>query len=109
MGSGARVGRAGPVRRRALVTGWFSFLHGEATAGDLLARAAVLDWLSDADIPHDTAMSPVLGGPSLDDVDPSHYSDLVFVCGPAAGWQVEQLLARFAHCRKVAVGVSALA
>lgn len=95
----------GPARR-ALVTGWFTFFHGEATAGDLLAADAVGRWLAEAGIPHDTAMSPALGGPSLDDVDPSRYSHLLFVCGPAAGWQVEDLLDRFAHCTKVAVGVS---
>lgn len=94
--------------RRVLVTGWFSFFHGEATAGDLLAGDAVCGWLADAGIPHDIARSPVLGGPSLDDVDPSLYSHLLFVCGPAAGWQVEELLARFAHCTKVAIGVSEL-
>lgn len=92
--------------RRALVTGWFSFFHGEATAGDLLAGEAASMWLDEAGIPYDVAMSPVLGGPSLDDLDPATYSHLLFVCGPAAGWQVEDLLVRFAHCRKIAVGVS---
>lgn len=93
-------------RRRALVAGWFSFFHGEATAGDLLAGDTVRTWLTQAGIPHDTALSPVLGGPSLEDVDPSLYTHLVFVCGPAAGWQVEELLIRFRHCTKLAVGVS---
>lgn len=96
----------GPGARRALVTGWFTFFHGEATAGDLLARDSVQQWLTDAGIAHDTAMSPVLGGPSLEDIDASRYTHLLFVCGPAAGWQVEDLLARFPHTRKVAVGVS---
>jgi hypothetical protein len=95
-----------PVRR-ALLTGWFSFVHGEATAGDLLAADTVCGWLTDAGIPFDTAMSPVLqSGVPLDEIDPSAYSHLVFVCGPAAGWQVEELLDRFGHCLKVAVGVS---
>lgn len=94
---------------RALVTGWFSFFHGEATAGDLLSGDTVRKWLTEAAIPHDTAMSPVLGGPALEDIDPSRYSHLLFVCGPAAGWQVEDLLVRFAHCTKIAVGVSAVA
>lgn len=92
--------------RRALVTGWFTFFHGEATAGDLLARDTVQRWLTEEGIPHDTAMSPVLGGPSLDDIDAARYTHLLFVCGPAAGWQVEDLLARFPHSTKVAVGVS---
>ncbi len=107
---------------RALVTGWFSMVHGEATAGDLLALRTVRDWLEDEEVPHDVALSPVLarGGdeavPSagtadtarvvLDEVDASGYTHLVFVCGPVAGWQVQDLLARFSHCVKVAVGVS---
>lgn len=95
--------------RRALVTGWFTFFHGEATAGDLLAGETVRNWLTEAGIPHDTALSPVLGGPSLDDIDPSLYTHLVFVCGPAGGWQVDDLLGRFAHCMKLAVGVSVVA
>jgi hypothetical protein len=89
------------------VTGWFSFVHGEATAGDLLAAEAVGGWLAAEGVLYDTAMSPVLGsGVVLDEVDPSEYTHLVFVCGPAAGWQVEELLDRFGHCRKIAVGVS---
>jgi hypothetical protein len=94
---------------RTLVTGWFSFVHGEATAGDLLARDTLCDWLADEGVAYDVAMSPVLGGPSLDDIDASRYTHLLFVCGPAAGWQVEDLLSRFPHCVKVAVGVSVVA
>lgn len=91
---------------RVLVTGWFSFVHGEATAGDLLAGDAVRAHLREAGIEHEVARSPVLGGPSLEQFDPDDYSHVVFVCGPAAGWQVEELLTRFAGCVKVAVGVS---
>ena len=97
------------VALRALVTGWFSFLHGEATAGDLLAAQTVTAWLGEAGVEHETAFSPVLGGgPNLDQVDPAEFTHLFFVCGPAAGWQVEGLLERFSHCVKVAVGVSVL-
>ena len=30
---------------KVLVTGWFSFVNGEATAGDLLARGVACEWL----------------------------------------------------------------
>jgi hypothetical protein len=92
---------------RVLVTGWFSFLHGEATAGDLLAADTVSGWLADRGVPHDVAMSPVLGGdPALEDIYPGDYTHLLFVCGPVAGWQVERLLQRFQGCTRIAVGVS---
>jgi hypothetical protein len=85
---------------------WFTFIRGEATASDLLARDTVQRWLREEGIAYDTTMSPVLGGPSLDEVDSSRYTHLLFVCGPAAGRQVDDLLTRFPHCVKVAVGVS---
>lgn len=69
---------------RVLVTGWPSFLHGEATAGDVLAMAAVQDALAAAGIPCDLAWSPVFrpGRRTLDDAPPGAYSHLVFACGP---------------------------
>lgn len=91
---------------RVLVAGWWSFLHGEATAGDLAAGAAAAAWLTRAGVPHDVARSPVLGGPPPDQLDPGAYTHLLFVCGPAAGRQVAELCERFAGCRRIAVGVS---
>lgn len=92
---------------RTLVAGWFSFVHGEATAGDLMAADAACGWLADAGIPFDVAMSPAFpSGVRLDEVQPEDYSHLLFVCGPAAGAQLEGLLGRFPHCTKVAAGVS---
>lgn len=93
---------------RVLLAGWFSFLHGEATAGDLDALATVREWLDARHIAYDVAWSPAFGGPEADDVDPGGYTALVFTCGPLAGAPVERLARRFAHCRKVAVGVSAV-
>ena len=86
---------------RILVTGWFSFLHGEATAGDLLALEAVLPVLPE---PYDVAWSPVLrpGGPSLDDCPPERYTDLVFVCGPLHGPLISELHERYSLCRRIA-------
>ncbi|MDH6223914.1 hypothetical protein M2169_000884 [Streptomyces sp. MJP52] len=96
-----------PVRR-ILVTGWFSFLHGEATAGDVLALERVREVLGGAGLPHDVAWSAGFrpGALSLERADPASYSHLVFVCGPAHGWQIEQLHRRFADCVRIAVGVS---
>ncbi|MFI7742594.1 polysaccharide pyruvyl transferase family protein [Kocuria rhizosphaericola] len=94
-----------------LVVGWSSILHGEATAGDVLAMDAVADALGTAGIPHDVAWSAVMcppGGLRLDDVDPAHYTHLLFVCGPATGRSIAGLHERFAHCRRIAVGVSVL-
>ncbi len=48
-----------PPAVRVLVTAWPSFLHGEATAGDVLAMNAVRGALTAADIRCDLAWSPV--------------------------------------------------
>ncbi|GGL81762.1 polysaccharide pyruvyl transferase [Streptomyces fumigatiscleroticus] len=95
-------------RQRVLVTGWFSFLHGEATAGDVLALRRVEEVLREAGLPYDVVWSPGFraGAPHFEDVDPAAYTHLVFVCGPVHGPQVEEVHRRFAHCVRVAVGVS---
>lgn len=93
---------------RALVTGWPSFLHGEATAGDVLSMRAVAAALEAAGIACDIAWSPVLypAGVCLDDAAPERYTHVVFACGPAHGEQVRDLHRRYARCHRVAVGVS---
>ncbi|MEJ1197283.1 MULTISPECIES: polysaccharide pyruvyl transferase family protein [unclassified Streptomyces] len=95
-------------RDKTLVTGWFSFLHGEATAGDVLALRRVEEVLRDAGLAYDVVWSPGFraDGAHFADVDPAAYSRLVFVCGPAHGPQVEEVHRRFAHCVRIAVGVS---
>ena len=95
---------------RVLLTGWFSFLHGEATAGDLLAWEAVRRALDQARIANDTAWSPAFrpGGLSFEKTRPEDYSHLIFVCGPVHGRQIAELHTRFARCRRIAVGVSVL-
>ncbi|WP_188987811.1 polysaccharide pyruvyl transferase family protein [Saccharopolyspora thermophila] len=94
---------------RVLITGWPSFRHGEATAGDVLSMRHVAAALSARGIPNDLAWSPVLvPGQDLDRARPADYTHLVFVCGPARGWQVEALHERYAGCHRVAVGVSVL-
>ncbi|MGW4195240.1 polysaccharide pyruvyl transferase family protein [Streptomyces sp. NPDC005004] len=96
--------------RRVLLTGWFSFTHGEATAGDLLALDRVRVLLEQAGEAYDVAWSPGFrpSGPSLADARPDAYSHLVFVCGPLAGAQIEELHQRYAHCVRIAVGTSTL-
>ncbi|MFI6208450.1 polysaccharide pyruvyl transferase family protein [Streptomyces sp. NPDC051041] len=92
------------------MAGWFSFLHGEATAGDVLALHRVEEVLRRAGLGYDVVWSPGFRaeGPHLADVDPGAYSHLVFVCGPVHGPQVEELHRRFAHCVRVAVGTSVI-
>ena len=96
---------------RVLVTGWSSFLDGEATAGDVLSMEAVRDALLQAGVGVDVAWSPRFrtDGLSLEQADPGIYTHLLFVCGPAHGRQVRQLHERFVHCRRLAVGVSVVA
>ncbi|HLL37393.1 MAG TPA: polysaccharide pyruvyl transferase family protein [Streptomyces sp.] len=94
--------------RRILLTGWFTFRDGEATAGDVLALARVEETLRRAGRPYDVVWSPGFRpeAPHLDDVRPERYSHLVFVCGPLHGPQIEDLHRRFAHCVRIAVGTS---
>ena len=93
---------------RVLLTGWFSFLHGEATAGDVLAAQTVQRALEDAGIGYDVAWSPVFrpGALTLAAALSSWYTHLVFCCGPVSGEQVAALHQRYASCLRIAVGVS---
>jgi hypothetical protein len=100
----------GPAGGRVLIVGWPSFLHGEATAGDVLAMEAARGVLSDAGLRCDLAWSPVFrpGGRTLEDSPPEDYTHLVFACGPVHGWQVEELHDRYHGCYRIAVGVSVI-
>ncbi len=94
-----------------LVTGWSGVLHGEATAGDVLSMAAVSDALTTVGVACRTGWSAVMcppGGLRLDDADPADFTHLVWACGPLSGKPVVQTAARFARCRRIAVGVSVL-
>ncbi|MFA1547586.1 polysaccharide pyruvyl transferase family protein [Actinomadura chokoriensis] len=95
---------------RVLVVGWPSFLHGEATAGDVLAMEAVQAALTSARIECHLAWSPVFrpDGLNLDQAGPDSYTHLVFACGPLHGRQIEELHRRYARCIRVAVGVSVI-
>lgn len=93
---------------RVLLTGWASFLHGEATAGDVLSLRAAGTALTGAGIDHDVAWSPNFrpGGRHLPGAPPGDYTHVVFVCGPVHGPQLRALHERYAACRRIAVGVS---
>ncbi|MDT0442469.1 polysaccharide pyruvyl transferase family protein [Streptomyces johnsoniae] len=95
---------------RTLLTGWFSFVDGEATAGDVLALDRVRQVLDEGGEPYDVAWSPRFepGGLSLERARPVDYTRLVFVCGPVHGPLPAGLHERFAHCHRIAVGVSVI-
>jgi hypothetical protein len=47
---------------KVLVAGWFSFEKGAATAGDLLARDVVCEWLESAGFAYDVALAALSAG-----------------------------------------------
>jgi Polysaccharide pyruvyl transferase len=91
---------------KVLVAGWFSFEHGHATAGDLLARDLVCEWLAGAGYPYDIAVAaPFRDGIDLREARPEAYSHAVFVCGPFERKALEaEFLGRFA--RSFVMGVN---
>lgn len=95
---------------RTLVMGWFSFESYGATAGDLMARDVVCEWLRDAGHACDVALAaPFTGGVDWRAVDPARYTHLLFVCGPFGENEVTRgFLDRFGHCRKIGVNLSML-
>jgi Polysaccharide pyruvyl transferase len=95
---------------RALVAGWFSFEQMGASAGDLLARDVVCSWLDSAGRPYDIAVAaPFQGGVDWERVDPSNYSEVVFVCGPfGSGPPLSDFLERFRAQALVGVNLSLL-
>ena len=95
---------------KTLVAGWYSFEQMGATAGDLLARDLVCDWLRKAGLQCDVAVAPPFEG-DVDwrTVDPAGYSHVVFVCGPFENrWPVTEFLQRFAGRRLIGVNLSML-
>jgi hypothetical protein len=93
---------------KTLVAGWFSFERMGATAGDILARDLVCQWLGRAGHAYDVALAfPFPGGVDWRSVDPKSYSYVVFVCGPFGnGWPIPEFLARFAGCRLIGINLS---
>jgi hypothetical protein len=93
---------------KTLVAGWFSFINGHATAGDLLSRDLVCEWLQEACVDYDVAVArPFVDGVGLQAVDPAHYSHLIIVCGPFLQGELEAILVRrFSHCRLIGLNLS---
>ena len=94
---------------RALVTGWFSFPYHHATAGDLMARDVVCDWLAQAQLPYDVALAaPFEGGVDWRSVPVEQYTHLIFVCGPVGPTRsaVNELMRRFPTQRRMGVNVT---
>lgn len=106
----APSGRVREDAPRTLLTGWFSFRDGEATAGDILALRSVQRDLDRNGHAYDVAFSPVFepGGLSLEDALPEIYGRVIFVCGPLHGPQLELLHRKFARCVRIAMGVSVI-
>src|SRR3954454_3221638 len=99
-----------PTGRRVLVAGWFTWPDTGAAAGDLLARDVACEWLGEAGREYDVANAPEFGhGVDWRKVDPAHYSDLVFVCGPVeSGRRLDALLQRFGRSRRTGLNVTML-
>jgi hypothetical protein len=93
---------------RALVAGWFSFEQGHATAGDLITRDLVCDWLASAGFPYEIAVVPPFsGGVDWRVIDPKAFTHVVFVCGPFERNQYEkEFLSRFNGCRLIGMNLS---
>ncbi|HVE66875.1 MAG TPA: glycosyltransferase [Thermoanaerobaculia bacterium] len=106
--SGGGRGRHAGARVKTLVTGWFSFPGMGATAGDLLARDLLCEWLEKAGRDYDVALAPPFaGGVDWREVDPGPYSHVAFVCGPFSKVAaLQELLGRFSRAKLVAVNVS---
>lgn len=99
-----------PSAPRVLIAGWFSFIGMGATAGDLMARDLTATWLASAGMAYDIANAPPFtGGVDWRGVDPSHYSHLVFVCGPFGdAAPATDLLAHFAGRRLIGLDLTML-
>ncbi len=95
---------------KILVAGWFSFEGMGATAGDILSKDVVCDWLAQAGYSFDVATAaPFRGGIDWKNADAGEYSHLLFVCGPFGnGRPVTELLAKYNTCRLVGINLTML-
>lgn len=95
---------------KVLIAGWYSFPNYGGTAGDVMVRDVVCDWLSMAGIPFDVAVAPPLtDGIAFDSADPADYSAFIFTCGPFGNSpHVVEMLDRFKGLRLFGVNLSFL-
>jgi hypothetical protein len=95
-------------KTRVLLAGWFSIEGGGATAGDILVRDVLCEWLREERVPYDIAQTPDLGsGVDWFRVSPERYTHFIFVCGPVGpDLAVRELIDRFGSCRRAAINVS---
>lgn len=96
--------------RRTLVTGYFSFGAGHATAGDLDAQRLVTDWLQAAGRRVDVATAtPFVGGVDWRAINPQSYDCVIFVCGPFRREpELLELLERFRGAKRIGLNLTLL-
>ena len=96
--------------KKFLIAGWFSFENMGASAGDLITRDLVCEWLRDAGCQFDVALAPPFcGGVEWTKLNPLDYSHVIFVCGPfGKGWPVTEFLRHFSSCRMIGLNLSML-
>lgn len=97
---------------RILVAGWFSWEDMGTTAGDLIARDIVCDWLRESGVEFETAVHHQFPFPNAVDwtqADSNRYTDILFVCGPFGnGYPVTNMLQHFSSARLIGVDLSLL-
>src|SRR5688500_686716 len=97
---------------KALVAGWFSFQGMGTTAGDLMVRDVVCDWLEAAGFAYDVAVAaPVAHERGVDwrGATPGDYARVVFVCGPLGnGPAVPEFCAHFRICDRSGLDLTML-
>ena len=93
---------------KALVVGWFSFKDCNVTAGDIMARDLVCEWLEQGRYPYDVALIPSFqGGIDWQTANSKDYSHVIFVCGPfPLDQNTAKFLQRFNDCRLIGVDLS---
>jgi hypothetical protein len=81
-----------------------------ASAGDLMARDVVCQWLGRAAIEYDVALAPPFeGGVAWEEADPLSYSHVCFICGPfGEGPPLLEFLERFAGRPMVGIDLTML-
>lgn len=93
---------------RVLVAGWFSFEQMGASAGDLLCRDILCQWLHAHSIHYEVALAtPFEGGVDWRALNAAEFDLVVFVCGPFGnGPPVDQMLQKFSACDWVGLNLS---